>query len=38
MLEIVLTPAEAAVMMFLLGAAMVLTILPVFVLAWGRDE
>lgn len=37
MLEIVLTPAEAAVMMFLLGAGIVLAILPVFVLTWGRD-
>jgi len=35
--EIVLTPAEGAIMMFLLGAAIVLTILPVFVLTWGRD-
>ena len=35
---IVLTPAEAAVMMFLLGAGIALTVSLVFVLTWGREN
>jgi hypothetical protein len=38
MLEIVLTPAEGAVMMFALGALMMLNALGLaVVLTWGRD-